>query len=351
VQVRSFGAVGNGVTDDTAALQAAIASLTPGDVLQIPAGYTFAHSDVLDIATASVRVTGGGTLLATNEARSSVWLDADGVTLDNVTLRMGTTTKRWDAYEQMKLRLTAHAGITVTNVTVDGSAAAGIFVSGASDFTLTDVTVKNTRADAIHMTGGSHDGRVVRPTTQNSGDDGVAIVSYADKPVCHHITVQSPRFYGQTWGRAFSVVGGEDVTFTDVYAERSSSASIYLATEANYDTLATKRVLVDGGTIVSANQDATVGHGAILVYSGKPGMTDSDITVRNLTIRDTRATAPRQVGVVTSNGGSVARVTFANMTLVAGPQNVFGGTAPDSAVNRTAWTWNGKAVADAIGWS
>ena len=44
VDVRAFGAVGDGVTDDTAAIQTAINSLTTGQRLIIPAGsYKITH--------------------------------------------------------------------------------------------------------------------------------------------------------------------------------------------------------------------------------------------------------------------------------------------------------------------
>lgn len=347
----SFGAVGNGIADDTAAVQKAIGALSSGDTLLVPAGYTFAHRDVLAVRTPGVRVSGGGILLATNEARSALLLDADDVQLDNVTLRVAATTQRWETYEQMKLRLGRRTGITVSDVVVDGSAAAGVYVGGASNFVLRNVTVQNTRADGIHMTEASSYGQVVRPVVRNVGDDGVAVVSYASNgsPV-HHVTVTSPRFYGQTWGRAFSVVGGEDITFTDVYAEHSQAAAIYIAAEASWNTLAAKRVLVDGGTVISSNEDSAVDHGAVLVFSGQTAYTNTDITVRNLTVRNTRTSASRQLGVVSDGNAAQQRIAFRNITIVGGPQSLVGSNAPASSMTRTGWTYNGSPVADVVGW-
>lgn len=59
VNVREFGAIGNGTTDDTAAFTSAIASCVNGSVLWIPQGYTFLLSSRLDIPV-SLRISGGG---------------------------------------------------------------------------------------------------------------------------------------------------------------------------------------------------------------------------------------------------------------------------------------------------
>ena len=59
----------------------------------------------------------------------------NNIHVDNLTFKMASTTKRWSAYEQMKLRLRGFSGITLTDVKVDGSAAAGIYIGGARNFT------------------------------------------------------------------------------------------------------------------------------------------------------------------------------------------------------------------------
>ena len=68
----------------------------------------------------------------------------------------------------------------------------------------------------------------------------------------------------QTWGRAFSVVGGTNITYRNVYAERSSAAAIYIAAEANWHTYPVSNILADGATINYANQTAAVDHGAVM---------------------------------------------------------------------------------------
>ncbi len=347
--VLSFGAVGDGTTDDTAALQQALAALRAGDVLIVPAEKTFRHTDVLTVRTNGVRITGGGTLLATNEARSAFTVDADDVTVDHLTFR-AVTTHRGERFEEMKVRLAPRSGTVLDSVAVDGAAAAGIYVGGATGFTLTDVSVANTRADAIHLTGGSTGGTIVRPVIRNAGDDGIAVVSYArDGRITSDISVTSPRFYGQIHGRGFSVVGGADIVFSDVYAERSSAAAIYIASESSYDTFGVARVTVDGGTLTGSNQGKE-DHGAVIIYDST-SRAITDVTIKNLTIVDTRDSATDNVRFIADGANHTSRVSLVNVAITGGPRSAFGGNGPSSVINRTGWTQNGTSLTDWRNWS
>ena len=349
--VLTFGAIGDGVTDDTAALQAGLDATGAGATLLLPAGKVFKHSGVLKLRQAGQTVTGGGTLLASNEATSNVWISANNVTLSNVTLKMGTTTKRWETYDQMKLRLGPVTGVTLTDVTIDGSAAAGLYVGGASNFTFNRITVQNTRADAIHFTESSHDGTLTDATVRNPGDDGVAVVSYAAggaAPV-QNITITNPKLYGQSWGRGFSVVGGRNITWNNIYAEHSNAATIYVSAEGEYNTQAVSNVTFDGGTINYANDNAAVDHGAIMLYNSKAGAVNTDITIRNIAINNTR-TGWAQVQINNANGGVQQRLTLNNLAFTNGPA-LFPYGVPTTGYNRTGWTYNGSPVANLTTWS
>ncbi|MDP9377901.1 MAG: right-handed parallel beta-helix repeat-containing protein [Actinomycetota bacterium] len=333
VDVRTY-ATCSGASDDTQGLQRALDELSPGDSLHVAKGRDCGHSDVIWIRNAGVRLMGPGTITATNESRSAVTIAADDVTVENLRLRMAATTRRWDAYEQMKLRVAGHARAVIRKVTVDGAAAAGIFVgNAASDYLIEDVTVSNTRADGIHNTDGASNGIIRRPTLRNTGDDGVAVVSYeSDQRVVHHVRVESPRFYGNTWGRAYAVVGGEDIQYLDVYAESSNAAGIYVAAEGHpYYTFAPRRIRVSGGLLKRSNTNPGVDHGAVLIYNGRPGYRVANVIIDDLAVEDTRSTASRQIGVFGDDGASFAALTLSQLRVTGGGSPMWATNAPSTA--------------------
>lgn len=365
IRPEQYGATGDGVTDDTSALKSAINALTSGATLLLDAGKTYRHSAVLKVVQAGSTIAGSGTLLATSEATSALHLAANNITVDGPTLKMGATTQRWVAFEQMKLRLGRFDGITVRNVLIDGSAAAGIYVGGASNFRLADVTVRNTRADAIHMTGGASYGTVDNARVINPGDDGVAVVSYKnDGEQVHDITVNNPRLEGQVWGRAFSVVGGYNVTYNNVTATGSAGACIYIAAESEFNSYGVNNVAVNGGTLTGCNQQADVDtadrpsptkgrvvHGAVMVYNSQPAEHISNVTMRNLTIKDTHLDGYDQVKLNNTSTGTISRQEFRTVAITGGSRYLFKATGvPTSAYRTIGWTKEGVAQADRIGW-
>jgi len=320
VTPESFGAKGDGVADDTRAVQRALDAVPVGGTVQFGTGKVYRHSAVLIERVAGARLIGSAVLLATDEARSSFWVAAPDVLVEGLTFRMKSTTRRWSAYEQMKLRLAGVTGTVVRNVRIEGAAAAGIYVGRSSNFLLENVSVSNTRADGIQMTNGSHDGKVIRPLVTNSGDDGVAVVSYQEDPaVCHHILVDSPVVRGTAWGRGLSVVGGEDITERNVNVDSSSAAAIYVANEGSpYYTYGVKRVTFTGGRLTHANTDSAIDHGAILLYSRQPGYALVDVSISDIAISGTRASAPWQVGV-RSGGGQVENARLNRLSTPSRP--------------------------------
>lgn len=338
VTPEAFGAVGNGKSDDTSAIRAAINALRPGDTLAIAAGKVYRHTDVLTIRTPDVLIKGSGTLLATDESRSAVFVDADRVEIDDVTFRMASTTKRWGTWDQMKLRIGARTGIKLERVTVDGSAAAGIYLWGASNFLIEEARVHDTRADGIHITGPSHDGTVRHPVVDRSGDDGVGIVSYQmDQVPVKKVLVDRPVVRFNTWGRGVSVVGGEDITLRKVYVRASSAAGIYVASEGQpWNTFAPVRVTVQQAKLRATNTAAQVDHGAFLVYSGSAQYPPRDISAEDVTILQTRKGASSQVGVRADPGCTVQSVSLKTFS-VEGGGNVFAANVPASSYVRSGW--------------
>ncbi len=344
-----YGAVGDGRVDDTAALQRSLDALKPGDTLEFPERLTFRHSDVLTVRVPRVRLAGSGALVATDEARSAVFVDAPHVLLDGITLRAETTSRRWYAYEQMKLRLGPYPGVTVRDVAIEGSAAAGIYVGGgASDFFIEDVRVSGARADGIHVTGGAHDGVVRRPVVSGAGDDGVAVVSYeADGTPVRRVRIEEATVRDGYWGRGLSVVGGEDVIIAGGRVVRSNAAGLYVASEgAPYWTQAPRRVRVTGLVVEEANTNPDVEHGAVLVHAGRSDQTPAEIDVSGLTVRHTRPGAPWHVGVLADPGARVTDVVFADVDITGEGTPFVGTNVPADCCARLRWTVDGTPIPD-----
>jgi polygalacturonase len=341
-----YGAVGDGVADDTAALQAALDALRPGDRLVLPGGRTYRHSRVLLARRADSRIEGSGALLASDEERSSLQLVADGVGVSGITLRITGTSDRFHGLDQHRLVLGPHDGLVVSGVRVEGSAGTGVFVYGSTGFRISDVRVSGTRADGVHMTGGASDGLVERPVVVRSGDDGVAVVSYdKDDAATRDITVVGARIRDQRGGRGISVVGGEDVVYRDVHVTGSSAAAVYLATEgAPFHTRSTRRVRVSDVRVVDANRTPAVDHGAVLVYAGAEGREVRDITVDEVRIEGTRSGATRQVSVLADDGR--ARGVLLQDFTVTGGGRVFGANTGEDAYRRADWVVDGEPVPD-----
>ncbi|MGY5882447.1 glycosyl hydrolase family 28-related protein [Modestobacter lacusdianchii] len=348
VPVADFGAVGDGVADDGSALQEALDAVPEGGTLVLEDGATYRYSQVLTVSTPGLTIAGAGaTLEASDETASALKVVADDVTVTGLTLTTPTITQRWDPFESTMVWVAADSAV-LRDVHVRGAGGAGIAVTdGAGDFLIDRVTVTDSRADGIHITDRAHDGRVVSPVTTGTGDDGVAVVSYMkDGGPSERITIESPTVNGTTWGRGVSVVGGNDITYTDVTVRDTDAAGIYVGSEGDpYFTYASVGVLVDGGTVTGANTNADKDHGAVLVYAGNADTTTSDVTVRDLTISGTRTSSPWDVGVLAAPDSAVEQVTFEEFRISEGPAESFYTNEP-AAVQLTGVEADGAAVPD-----
>lgn len=314
IDVRSFGAVGDGVHDDSDAIQRALYSLKPGDTLVFPAGRVFRHTAVtknvdpwvpgwvLTVTTPNVRITGGGTLLGTAEASAAFNIKAAGVQVDHLTFRTAGVTHRGSTFEEMGLHIGPYAGVKVSDVSVENAPAAGVYINGASGFQLRRVRVIGSHADGVHMTGGSHDGAVDDVYVTRSGDDGVAIVSYQGEPVCQRIYVTGALITDQLWGRGVTVVGGDSIRYRNTIIDRSNAAAVYISSESEWNTQPVSRVEIDRAIITNANMQLAHSnrpiHGAVLLYNSSGTNKNTDITLHHMVIIGPPTGSGRISGVV-----------------------------------------------------
>lgn len=314
--VDEFGARPDDDQDDTAAIQRALDALAPGEWLTFPRG-RYLHSKSLRVKTRDVVLWGeGATLQATNPADQAIWIEADGASVYRFTLTAVTDKRRSAPWES---RIAIFGGskpsrelarnVIRGNRIVEGgapgtplansSSSAAIFVYRATRFLVAENTVSRSLSDGIHVTSGSSHGRVLNNTVKETGDDMIAVVSYAGdrkttaaqlaadydarraRGLSHHIRIANNTVSGQYWGRGISVVGGEHVTIENNTIDRTvHGAAIYIARETGYVTFGVRNVLVRNNRITDVQTTDPVyaagshgphprraGHGAIEIYS------------------------------------------------------------------------------------
>ena len=126
----------------------------------------------------------------------------------------------------------------IRDVTITGSAAAGLFALGSSDFVFERTHVSDTRADGIHLTYGAS-GKFDHPVVERSGDDGVAVVSYLQDGILARRGDRLAHRLRDDLGPRDQRRGGSDIAYHDIRVERSSAAAVYLACEGDRRTRAT----------------------------------------------------------------------------------------------------------------
>lgn len=337
-----------GTLDDTAALQAQFDALTPGSTLTLERR-VYHHSGTLTIRTPDVTIDGNGAnVVATNDEASAVNVLGNGITVTNVTFSAPMTGQRWMGEQQHKLVVKGqHA--TIAKVTVSGSAGAGIYLSGAQNFTVRDVSIVGTRADGLHMTGGSAYGQVDNVRTDQTGDDGVSVVSYDhDQTPCHDITETNIAVAGNRWGRGITVVGGYNIAISNFSVANTSSAGLYVANEGSpFYTRSVEHVSISGGTVTGANYDPDIEQGAIMVNTGNPGRFVHDVAVTDVTVSGTGPQLNRNVAIVdeTNGGENVVRaIALTRIHLTATEVAPFYSNVPPGSYTNTQWTLNGVPI-------
>jgi parallel beta-helix repeat protein len=140
VDVRSYGAAGNGEADDTAAIAAAFDAAGPGGHVFFPSGGVFAVVSLPDPLPGMV-LSGGATIRRSSGAESLLRVrDTDDVVIDGLTFD-GNHGEGDLVYVGGSSRNTTIRRVVAKNATESRST--GIRVDGATDSRISDVDVEN----------------------------------------------------------------------------------------------------------------------------------------------------------------------------------------------------------------
>jgi hypothetical protein len=336
--------------DNTAELQAMFDALQPGDTLTLEPT-TYNYSDNLYIRTSDVTIIGNGaTLNSTNPDRSVVVIQANNVSLSDVNLTAPVGLPRNDGTDTSRL-VFGGSGVHISDVSITGGASVGIYITGASNFQLDRVTVQDTAADGVQITNGSNNGTLNNVTTLRTGDDGIAIVTYQYPPgypdlgIVRDITINNPVVNG-SGQRGLVVVGGERITFNNINVSNTALQAVFIGTQAAFYTQESIDITVSGGIITNGGSGG-LPSGAVAVYTDNPNQPVSNVTIENLTLVNTPATAYTNVALV-SQGGTLSNITFRNIAIwqpvPTFPLPFFTMGALPGTYTATGFTVNGQPV-------
>jgi polygalacturonase len=324
VRVEDFGARGDGVTDDTAAINAAVQSLSNGGTVLFESGKKYLRKGKVTVDKANVQLWGyGATILAyyagtSGDAHSTFRLTAPGASIYGMTIISDARLRNQNGNDNAAVWTESDDNRVIDNRVEYG---AGLMFRLATHYVAARNVVYRTTADAIHTTTDSADGLVVCNTVRENGDDMIAVVNYAAKnttpaaPSIHDIVIEGNDVSGNYWGRGISVMGGKNVTVRGNTITRTVAAGIIVEQEGSYHTANVENatfennVIRDVQTQMPAYRAPNVtpqftGHGGIEIaaaYGSVRGLVVGNNVVDHVAGNGIRVRSGLVCGSITSN--------------------------------------------------
>ncbi len=293
VDPRDFGAVGNGVADDTQALRRAAASLDgTGGIVFIADGLEYRTTDIVKIVGDHVKLwarSGRGAITANTggakNRQAIMCADNDGCGVYGLRLRSDAT-KRLYAREDSQVVFDGARNGEVVGVEMEGSASAAVFVYGGSRQIYVEGNyIHHNWSDSVHFTDGSRLAWVWDNTlfteSPMRGDDGIACVTYGDGQRCGAMEWWGNYHFGSDWGRGYSVVGGDNIEIHHNFATKTAAAGISVASEPQYDTPSSNAIRIRDNVLLGTGKITP--HPGIIVTARADAITDVTV-VDNLVV-------------------------------------------------------------------
>jgi hypothetical protein len=299
--ITSFGAIGDGTTDNLTAIQNAFDHAAANQCIAlVPAG-TFAYSGNLKATGIAVAGVGAASILKplslTNEA---IILSGSGGSISN--LVMTSAAKSRLLSQQSGMIWVADAdNYYVENVLINNSSSTGVLSQNSHGGYILNNTIEKTLADSVTQVFGSYNITIFGNRILNSGDDGVSNNSYVGDPsAVHAITVQGNTVLNNNGGRGLEVSGGANINFVGNYVDNLDGyTDMYIASESEFNTQSVSNITVSGNSFL----DGGPNQGSAIVYNSQAGAT----TITNVTISGNQFANPKLSALeYAGNGGETA---------------------------------------------
>ena len=241
INVKAYGAVGDGVTDDSTAVAAAVAALTDYSVLYFPPGVYIASGtgQLNNLSHVTVMGAGMGVSVWKAPAGGDIMIYANAPGCDNwnvfdITLD-GSNTSR-NGKHTLYLE---SSQCVIDHVEILNSGEFSIMVEDPDNVqnefrnvSITNCRIKNGYADGIHVVEGQN---VVIAGNDIDGvdDDLIAVFDTVDCVIANNVC-RSRTDLGTTWGRGIAVLYGcERVVVTGNVVSKCKQSGILVAAEAS----------------------------------------------------------------------------------------------------------------------
>lgn len=279
------GAVGDGVTDNRAAILNALTS--PGIEergLYIPTG-VFAYSGSINVGNVHLFGRGHASVLqALDPNHRALHLSGNGAHVSSLRLRSATTSRATSPASAAIHIMPGGNDFMVSGVHFEGSNSAGVIVTSSTlqRGVIAESWFQDMLSNAVHINGG-RDIQVVHNRIRNTGDDGISIVHYetqASPDTPHDIFVADHDIVGV--GRAgIAVAGANDVTIQSNRIYEWKIAGVRLQGDAGWNVGGPDGVVVFDNRISQALEDGTPDQAAILVLGTSDNPVVSPVIIDN----------------------------------------------------------------------
>lgn len=238
LSVRDFGAKGDGVSDDQAAIQRAFdAAKASGQSVWLPPG-TYNHNGVLTANGIQVSGAGEGTVLrATNPDQGALKLTGNNGAVSNLTVELNSG-HRSSMPDAAAICVQGATNATVSHVKTVGAASNGIRLDNALNSRITNNLVMGSNADGIALMNGSCFNTVENNVVYQAGDDAFSDNSYiGDHRQDEGNIFRNNLALDNKYGRGFALMGSKNATVENSYSNGTPGHGIAAGTDYNSDTM------------------------------------------------------------------------------------------------------------------